>query len=136
MFLILQAVLAREGMKVRIRVGKTLTPIFCASPRIIVLMLFRLKMTIEDAIRAYVDLSIYVSAEKRRWPLEDSIFHSNRLETAIVSIIQSASNVKQPRELRMLNKGGPKWCVVVGPSFFVKFILGLLVSFVLCQHET
>jgi len=98
-------------------------------------MLFRLKMTIEDAIRAYVDLSIYVSAEKRRWPLEDSIFHSNRLETAIVSIIQSASNVKQPRELRMLNKGGPKWCVVVGLSFFVKLILGLLVSFVLCQLE-
>jgi len=135
MFLILQAVLAREGMKVRIRIGKTLTPIFRASPRIIVLMLFRLKMTIEDAIKAYVDLSIYVSAEKRRWPLEDSIFHSNRLESAIVSIIQSASNVKQARELRMLNKGGPKWCVVVGPSFFVKLIVGLLVSFVLCQHE-
>jgi len=110
MFLILLAVLAREGKSEFVK-RLTLTLYGCGSARIIVLMLFRLRMTIDDAVKTYADLSRNVFFEKRRWPFEDPIFKSNQLDSAITSIIQTATilGVDQARNLRMLNQGGPKW---------------------------
>jgi len=68
-------------------------------------MLFRLRMSIDDAISAFVNLSNSVFSEKNIWSRR-----SSRLEDGIVGIIQNAVE-GQAKELRMMDEGGPKWSV-------------------------
>ena len=83
--------------------------------RIIVTMLFRLQMPIDDAINAYLYLSEYVFSNPKRWPRQDGIlFEASRLEDALIKIIQTTSGIgDQARGLRMLDDQGPKWLVAL-----------------------
>ena len=81
--------------------------------RIIVILLFRLRLSIDDAIKAYVDFTRFVFSEKQDRSLGGAIFQSSMLEYAIVSIIRVVCKLEthQAQNLRMLDKDGPKWCV-------------------------
>jgi len=114
MFLTSQVVRALEGMssvpflEVRIHSLVRLN-------RIIVIMLFRLRMPIDNAINAYLYLSQYVFSNPRTWPRRDGIlFEASRLEDALIKIIQTTSGIgDQARGLRMLDDQGPKWLVAL-----------------------
>ena len=75
------------------------------------IILFRLRMTIDDAINAYVYLTRHVFSERQSWFHRDGIFKASRLEDAIVKIISAQLKVDedQARELRILDVNGPKW---------------------------
>jgi patatin-like phospholipase/acyl hydrolase len=77
---------------------------------IIVIMLFRLEMPIDDAIDAYATLARQVFSE-RKWFFQEGTFKASRLEDAILHIIQSRLSIEEAdaREVRMLNKEGTKW---------------------------
>lgn len=81
--------------------------------RIIVIMLFRLRMPIDDAMKAYVHLSHSVFSKKQKQPRQGGIlFDASLLQDALVMTIQKALGIgEQAKELRMMNKGGPKWLV-------------------------
>ena len=81
-----------------------------ASGRLIVIMLFRLQMSIDEAIDAYTTLTRNVFSEKK-WFFQEGTFKASRLEDAIVSIVRVRSNETNgdPRAVKMLNEDGPKW---------------------------
>ena len=70
-------------------------------------MLFRLQMSVDEAIDAYAALARSVFSEKK-WFFQQGTFKASRLEDAIVSIVRVRSN-GDPRAVKMLNEGGPKW---------------------------
>jgi len=76
--------------------------------RLIVIMLFRLRLSIDKAITVYVTLANHVSEQKR--PFQDGRSRASRLEEAIVSIIQEALEVdpEKARSVRMLDGTGHK----------------------------
>ncbi len=81
-----------------------------SSGSLIVIMLFRLQMSIDEAIDAYVTLARNVFSE-RKWFFQDGTFKASRLEEAIVSIIRVRSHEVDGdlRAVKMLNEDGPKW---------------------------
>ncbi len=72
-------------------------------------MLFRLRMSIDNAITAYVALAKNVFSE-RKLLFQDGNFKASRLEEAIVNIIHVALNLtaEEARSVRMLDEAGPK----------------------------
>ena len=81
------------------------------SARLIVIMLFRLQMTIDDAIKAYTTFASRVFAEKK-WFFQQGTFKSSLLEEAFLAIIQSGLKEGNPRMVRLLDEEGPKWYVM------------------------
>jgi len=79
--------------------------------RIIVIMLFRLGMTVDQAIAAYAKLSEDIFSKKNKWSYKQG--NASRLEDAIDLIIQSSLNVEEgrAREIRMLDNDSQKWQV-------------------------
>ena len=75
-------------------------------------MLFRLRMTVDEAITAYAKLSEDVFSNKSVW--SNMKTNASRLENAIAKLINSSLNVheRQARTMRMLDDNGPKWRVV------------------------
>ena len=73
-------------------------------------MLFRLQMSIDEAIDSYATLARGVFSEKK-WFFQEGTFKASRLEDAIVSIVGLKSNEANgdPRAVRMLNEDGSKW---------------------------
>jgi len=75
-------------------------------------MLFRLKMSVEDAITAYTSVAKTVFTEKKL-PHQEGTFKATLLESAIVKIIGKSQtkhvDEKEARAMQMLNKEGPKW---------------------------
>ena len=74
-------------------------------------MLFRLKMSVEDAIAAYTSVAKTVFTEKKL-PHQEGTFKATLLESAIVKIIRSQTkhvDEKEARAMQLLNKEGPKW---------------------------
>ena len=73
-------------------------------------MLFRLQMSIDEAIDAYATLARSVFSEKK-WCFQEGTFKASRLEDTIASIIRIKSNEADgdPRRVKMLNEDGPKW---------------------------
>jgi len=82
------------------------------SGRLIVIMLFRLQMSIDDAIRAYTILARDVFVEKK-WCFQEGTFKASRLEDAVLTIIREADKEKEdPNQILLLDDKGPKWYVV------------------------
>jgi len=77
--------------------------------RLIVIMLFRLRLSIDEAITVYVTLANHVFSEQK-WPFQNGKFKASRLEEAIVTIIQEALEVspEKARTVRMLDGTGHK----------------------------
>jgi len=75
-----------------------------------VIMLFRLQMSIDEAINAYATLARIVFSE-RKWFFQEGNFKATQLENAIVSIIRERPTEANddPWEVKMLNEDGPKW---------------------------
>jgi len=73
-------------------------------------MLFRLQMSIDEAINAYATLARRVFSEKKML-FQEGTFKASRLEDAIVSIIRERPNEadEDPREVKMLNKDVKRW---------------------------
>ena len=88
------------------------TPLNRIFGRIIVIMLFRLQMSIDAAIRAYIRLAEHVFSEKK-WFFQEGTFKATRLEEAMVSIIQQEEQEEggDPRLVPFFNKEGPKWYI-------------------------
>jgi len=107
MCLILPEVQVQEGkllahaLKFRVHVGLV---------RIIVIMLFRLRMTVDEAIIAYTRLSVDVFSKKTI--LSSMKTNASLLENTIATVIRTSLNTgeTQARKVRMLD-GGPKWRV-------------------------
>jgi len=78
--------------------------------RLIVILLFRLRMSIDDAIEAYVWLASSVFS-KKKWFFQEGTFKASRLEEAIHTIIQEKTNleVEVPRGVHLLDEEGPRW---------------------------
>jgi len=76
-------------------------------------MLFRLGMSIEDAIDAYTVLAKQVFSEKKRLLLREEMFKATRLEEAVIGIIQMELKLgkDQAKGVRMLDEKMVKWCV-------------------------
>ena len=74
------------------------------------IMLFRLQMSIDEAINAYATLTKRVFSEKKMC-FQQGTFKATRLEDAIVSIIRERPTEadEDPRDVQMLNEDGPKW---------------------------
>ncbi len=73
-------------------------------------MLFRLHMSIDDAIRAYIQLAEHIFSEKK-WFFQKGTFKATRLEEAMVSIIEQNIRGESPRQVLFFNKEGPKWYI-------------------------
>ena len=73
-------------------------------------MLFRLQMSIDEAINAYATLTRDVFSKKKKL-FQEGTFKASRLEDAIVSIVRERLNEADgdPRAVKMLNEDGPKW---------------------------
>jgi len=72
-------------------------------------MLFRLKMTVDEAIVAYTSLSADVFFKTTILRSQKST--ASRLENAIAKVISSSLDINeiQGQEIRMLDEEGPKW---------------------------
>ena len=81
--------------------------------RIIAVMLFRLRMTIDEAITAYTRLVEDVFSSKTILGSHKPRTSAFRLENAITKFICSSLNVEesQAQKVCMLNDNGPKWQV-------------------------
>jgi len=90
-------------------------------------MLFRLKMSVDDAIEAFTDLASTVFTEKKL-PHKVGTFKATLLESAIVKIIGQSQtkpvDETVARAMQMLDQEGPKWCPpVLSPSHLVLMIV-------------
>jgi len=77
-----------------------------------VIMLFRLRMSADEAIRAYVTLAEHVfSSPKWGFQTRNGKFKATRLEDAIATVIQKALNMdeEESRSVRMLDEKAAKW---------------------------
>ena len=75
-------------------------------------MLFRLRMTVDEAITAYARLSEDVFSSKSVW--SNMKTNASRLENAIAKLVNSSLNIHegQAQTMSMLDDNGPKWRVV------------------------
>jgi len=75
-------------------------------------MLFRLRMTVDEAITAYARLSEDVFSSKSVW--SNMKTNASRLENAIAKLINSSLDVheREAQTMPMLDDNGPKWRVV------------------------
>ena len=73
-------------------------------------MLFRLRMSVDDAIKAYARLAKDVFSEQK-WFFKDGKFKASRLEGAISTVIQEALEIGEveSRSVRMLDEEAAKW---------------------------
>ena len=78
-------------------------------------MLFRLQMSIDSAIEAYLKLSEHVFSEKK-WFFQEGTFKATRLEEATLSMIQRSKG-GDPRQVLLLNEQGPKWYILIPCSY-------------------
>ena len=99
------------GGYVVIFLSSTFKQLTSSSNRLIVIMLFRLRMSIDEAIEYYADLARHVFSVQK-WYFQDGKFKASRLEDAIVTTIQKALNISEAdaRSAYMLDEEGPKWC--------------------------
>jgi len=76
---------------------------------LIVIMLFRLRMSVDEAIQAYAELARHVFSEQK-WFFQDGKFKASRLEEAIATVIQGALEISEEgsRSVRMLDEEGKK----------------------------
>ena len=126
MCLILRAVQEQEGMLSPHAKGLRA---YVGSVRIIAIMLFRIGMTVDEAITAYTTVSKNVfSIRSARSNMKT---RASLLENAVTTIIHSSLSVDniQAQNVRMLDDKGPKWRVV--HLTFAPFIDFLAVSLVL-----
>jgi len=89
-----------------------------SSISLIVIMLFRLRMSVDEAIDAYARLAKHVfSAQK--WFFKDGKFKASRLEEAIATVIQDALKIGEgeSRSVRMLDEEAVKWYDFISSSF-------------------
>jgi len=84
---------------------------FSSSFRIIAIMLFRLQMSVDDTIAAYISLVKSVFSKKTKWGFQDATFKASLFEEAFLKIIQCQLNIGtgEARKVLMLNDEGPKW---------------------------
>jgi len=77
-------------------------------------MLFRLKMSIDEAIKSYAILAKRIFSEQK-WFFQDGQFKASRLEEALVTTIQEALKVNEAsaRSVRMLDEEAPRWWVII-----------------------
>lgn len=76
-------------------------------------MLFRLKMSIDEAINAYVELAGQVFSEKK-WFFQTGSFKATRLEAATLRVIKRALNIESDDDawrVPLLDNSSPKWYV-------------------------
>ena len=80
------------------------------SVRIIAIMLFRLGMTVDEAITSYASLSKYIFAKKTLLSSQKKT-NASRLEDAIAKVIHSTLNIdeSQAQKILMLDDKGSKW---------------------------
>jgi len=78
-------------------------------------MLFRLQMSIDAAIDAYMKLAEHVFSEKK-WFFQEGTFKATRLEEAMLSIIQQ-SGIDDPQQVPLFDKDGPKWYLFITSPF-------------------
>lgn len=80
------------------------------SIRLIVVMLFRLRMSVDQAIDAYERLAKGVFSSPK-WFFKEGKFKASRLEEAIATVIQEALNIGEGESstLCMLEEEGAKW---------------------------
>ena len=74
-------------------------------------MLFRLKMSIVEAIDTYLRLTKQVFSEKK-WIFQDGSFKATRLEEAIVQVIKAKLKIEsdeEARQVQLLDESSPKW---------------------------
>jgi len=78
---------------------------------LIVIMLFRLQMSVDDAIKAYASLAKRVF---RRLFRPDANFRATQLEEAVIAIIQESLKIgeTEARSIRLVDEERPKWCVI------------------------
>jgi len=79
-----------------------------------VIMLFRLRMQINDAIEAFVRLSKHVFSRKQQQTSQNEMMYdASQLEDALNAIIQKALTIgeEESKILRMLDERGSKWSV-------------------------
>jgi hypothetical protein len=71
-------------------------------------MLFRLRMSIDQAISAYVEITSHVFSQKK-WPLQEGTFKASRLEEGIIRVIAATLKVEEAEAvtMRMLNDQFP-----------------------------
>jgi len=83
---------------------------------LIAIMLFRLKMSVEDAIKAYTSVAKTVFTSKKL-PHKEGTFKATLLRSSIVEVIMQTQLVDETdaRGMRMLDKEGPK-CFVCAMS--------------------
>jgi len=94
-------------------------------------MLFRLQMTIDDAIKAYTRFASRVFSEKK-WFFQQGTFKSSLLEEAFLTIIQSGLKEGDSRMVRLLDEEGPKWYVVHEYPFDSHMYILIVHKFCLC----
>jgi hypothetical protein len=82
---------------------KVLTTHLASILRLIVIMLFRLRMPIDQAIKAYVELASHVFSEKKLF-FQEGTFKASRLEKGITDIIASALSIEpaEANQVRMI----------------------------------
>jgi len=73
-------------------------------------MLFRLHMTIDNAIHAYKQFSEYVFSEKKFF-FQEGTYKTSRLEQAIVGLLSQQLRISEAeaREVHMWDEDAPKW---------------------------
>ena len=74
-------------------------------------MLFRLRMTIDEAIAAYRGLATGVFSDKK-WIFQDGTFKATRLEDAIVRVIKENLKIESDinaRQVLLYDEHSPKW---------------------------
>jgi len=81
-------------------------------------MLFRLRMSIDEAIGAYARLAKDVFSVQK-WFFKDGKFKASRLEEAIATVIQDALKIGkvESRSVRMLDEEATKWYDFISSSF-------------------
>ncbi len=81
---------------------------------LIVIMLFRLQMSVDEAIKAFASLAKGVFSERRFFHQEENS-RAMQLEEAVIRIVQNSLRIgeAEARSIKLLDEGGPKWCVTM-----------------------
>ena len=88
----------------------SLEHLIISSISLIVIMLFRLRMSVDEAIHAYAKFAKHVFSEQKLF-FQDGKFKASRLEEAIMAIIQEALKISEveSRSVRVLDDEAAKW---------------------------
>ena len=104
-----------------------------SSIRLIVIMLFRLRMSIDEAIRAYITLTKHDSSAQKG-VFNEGNYSTSRLEEAIATVIQEALQIGEveSRSVRMLDEEAAKWYVLLLHFSSHPLLIHITVLFVRC----